>query len=159
GGQTRSPARRRDAPFPERPHAQSLQPVDGQARGLEDLRLVREGFREGPQGFHVGEAGAFALCGPTRRQARGPRDRSIAKGRRGFPRLRLGLERFRQVPAIPAYLSIIVPTLNEASGIAAALARLQPWRGECEVIVADGGSDDATTDVARPLADQVVESE
>ncbi len=54
-------------------------------------------------------------------------------------------------------LSIIIPALNEAAGIEAALARLQAWRGpECEVIVADGGSSDATAALAQPLADRVV---
>ena len=56
----------------------------------------------------------------------------------------------------PVFISIIVPTLNEAGGIAAALARLQPLRPDAEVIVADGGSEDATVDLARPLADRVV---
>ena len=56
----------------------------------------------------------------------------------------------------PVFISIIVPTLNEAGGIAAALGRLQPLRPDAEVIVADGGSEDATVDLARPLADRVV---
>lgn len=49
-----------------------------------------------------------------------------------------------------------MPTLDEASGIAAALARLAPLceRG-AEVIVADGGSADATAAIARPLANRV----
>lgn len=54
-------------------------------------------------------------------------------------------------------LSIIVPTLNEAAGIAATLARLAPLRRRgAEVIVADGGSDDDTAAIAAPLADRVV---
>jgi rSAM/selenodomain-associated transferase 2 len=54
-------------------------------------------------------------------------------------------------------LSIIVPTLNEAGGIAAALARLEPLRRRgTEVIVADGGSDDGTVELARPIADAIV---
>jgi len=54
-------------------------------------------------------------------------------------------------------LSVVVPTLNEAAGIGAALAALAPLRrrGQ-EVIVVDGGSDDATVDLAAPLADQVL---
>jgi rSAM/selenodomain-associated transferase 2 len=56
-------------------------------------------------------------------------------------------------------LSIVVPTLNEASVIATALARLEPLRQSgAEVIVADGGSDDGTVALARPLADRVVEA-
>lgn len=55
-------------------------------------------------------------------------------------------------------LSIIVPTLNEADGIPAALAPLQPLRRrDHEVIVVDGGSVDGTPDLAGPLADRVME--
>ena len=54
-------------------------------------------------------------------------------------------------------LSIIVPALNEAGAIEAALLPLQHWRGvEAEVIVADGGSSDGTVIQARPLADRVI---
>lgn len=54
-------------------------------------------------------------------------------------------------------LSIIVPALNEAGAIEAALRPLQHWRGAAaEVIVADGGSSDATMTRARPLADRVI---
>lgn len=54
-------------------------------------------------------------------------------------------------------LSIIVPTLNEAAGIAATLARLAPLRRRgVEVILADGGSDDGTAAIAAPHADRVV---
>ncbi len=55
-------------------------------------------------------------------------------------------------------ISIIIPTLNEAGGIAAVLARLQRMRPGAEIIVADGGSEDATADCARPLADRVLEA-
>lgn len=54
-------------------------------------------------------------------------------------------------------LSIVIPTLDEAEGIAATIAALQPLRARgCEVIVADGGSGDGTAELARPLADTVV---
>jgi rSAM/selenodomain-associated transferase 2 len=54
-------------------------------------------------------------------------------------------------------LSVIVPALDEAAGIAPALAALAPFRRRgCEVIVVDGGSRDGTTDLARPLADRVI---
>lgn len=54
-------------------------------------------------------------------------------------------------------LSIVVPVLDEAAGLAASLSALQPLRLEgCEVVVVDGGSRDATAELARPLADAVV---
>ncbi len=54
-------------------------------------------------------------------------------------------------------LSIIVPALDEAAGIAPALAALAPFRRTgCELIVVDGGSLDGTADLARPLADRVI---
>jgi rSAM/selenodomain-associated transferase 2 len=55
-----------------------------------------------------------------------------------------------------ATLSIIIPVLDEAERIAAALAALAPLRRSgAEVIVVDGGSRDGTADIARPLADAV----
>jgi rSAM/selenodomain-associated transferase 2 len=54
-------------------------------------------------------------------------------------------------------LSIVIPTLDEAAGIVDQLTGLQPLRREGhEVIVVDGGSADATADLARPLADLVL---
>jgi rSAM/selenodomain-associated transferase 2 len=51
----------------------------------------------------------------------------------------------------------VVPVLNEAAGIRAALEALAPLRGQGhEVIVVDGGSDDGTADLARPLCDRVI---
>jgi rSAM/selenodomain-associated transferase 2 len=53
--------------------------------------------------------------------------------------------------------SIVVPVLNEAGGIAAALSDLAPFRQRgCEVIVVDGGSSDGTVRLAAPLADRVI---
>jgi rSAM/selenodomain-associated transferase 2 len=58
-----------------------------------------------------------------------------------------------------ARLAIVVPTLNEAAGIGAALEALTPLRRRGhEVIVVDGGSTDATAELARPLCDQLVSS-
>jgi rSAM/selenodomain-associated transferase 2 len=55
-------------------------------------------------------------------------------------------------------LTIVVPVLNEAMQIVACLRALAPLRAQgAEVIVADGGSTDATTEWARPLADQVLQ--
>lgn len=57
-------------------------------------------------------------------------------------------------------LSIIVPTLNEAAGIGAALSALAPLRARGhEVIVVDGGSTDATVAAALPSADRVLHAE
>ena len=65
-------------------------------------------------------------------------------------------------------LSIIIPALNEAPGIEAALQHLQAWRRNregtdnagppLEIIVADGGSSDATRALAAPLVDRVIEA-
>ena len=54
-------------------------------------------------------------------------------------------------------IAIIIPTLNEASGIVTTLESLQPLRSRGHVlIVADGGSDDATVECTQALADRVV---
>jgi len=54
-------------------------------------------------------------------------------------------------------LSIIIPVLNEAEHIIAALEALAPLRDRgTEVILVDGGSSDATVEYAQPLADRVI---
>jgi rSAM/selenodomain-associated transferase 2 len=54
-------------------------------------------------------------------------------------------------------LSIIVPALDEATGIASTLEALAPLRTEGhEVLVVDGGSTDRTIAIAGPLADRVI---
>jgi rSAM/selenodomain-associated transferase 2 len=54
-------------------------------------------------------------------------------------------------------LSIVIPVLDEAATIAAALAALAPWRARgAEIVVVDGGSSDATVEAARSLADRVL---
>lgn len=56
-------------------------------------------------------------------------------------------------------LSVVIPALDEAGGIRATLEPLQAWRDAGhEVILADGGSRDATVERARPLCDRVVEA-
>lgn len=54
-------------------------------------------------------------------------------------------------------LSIVIPVLNEAQHIAAALQSLAPLRQRgAEIIVADGGSTDGTSAAAGLLADRVI---
>ncbi|HEX9392686.1 MAG TPA: TIGR04283 family arsenosugar biosynthesis glycosyltransferase [Usitatibacteraceae bacterium] len=56
-------------------------------------------------------------------------------------------------------LSIIIPTLNEAANIEATLRPLQAMRARAvEIIVVDGGSSDATRELAMPLVDRVMQS-
>ncbi len=58
--------------------------------------------------------------------------------------------------AAPA-LSIVLPVLNEAPGIVAALQALAPLRTRSvEVIVVDGDSADRSAELAAPWADQVL---
>jgi len=64
-----------------------------------------------------------------------------------------------KIPRLEARLkiSIVVPALNEADGITAALAGLAPLRNRGhEVIVVDGGSSDGTAALARAAADRVI---
>lgn len=59
-------------------------------------------------------------------------------------------------PAGPT-LSIVLPVLDEAAGIGAALQALAAWRAEgVEVVVADGGSRDGTPQRCAGLADRVL---
>jgi rSAM/selenodomain-associated transferase 2 len=54
-------------------------------------------------------------------------------------------------------LSVVVPALNEAAGIRAALEALAPLRSRGhEVIVVDGGSSDRTPELAAGLCDRVL---
>lgn len=63
----------------------------------------------------------------------------------------------RQNPAMDERLTIIMPVLNEAAGIGAALQALQPLRrAGAEMIVVDGGSSDGTLKCCVGLADQAM---
>ena len=56
-------------------------------------------------------------------------------------------------------LSIVIPALNEAAGIEATLQALQPLRVRgVELVLADGGSSDATQTLARLWVDAVVDA-
>ena len=58
-----------------------------------------------------------------------------------------------------ARLAVIIPTLDEAGRIRGALEALAPLRAQGhQVIVVDGGSADATRELAEPLCDRVVSS-
>jgi len=54
-------------------------------------------------------------------------------------------------------ISVIIPALDEEESLPATIRSCRE-AGECEVIVADGGSGDGTVEVARRLADRVVVS-
>lgn len=56
-------------------------------------------------------------------------------------------------------VSIIVPTLNEEAQIASTLKALQALSGDKEIIVADGGSEDRTVEIATDLGVRVVSCE
>jgi rSAM/selenodomain-associated transferase 2 len=54
-------------------------------------------------------------------------------------------------------LTIVIPVLNEAAIVVAALQSLAPLRARgAEIIVADGGSHDGTARLAEPLADRII---
>ena len=60
---------------------------------------------------------------------------------------------------IDMQLSIVIPVLNEATGIEAMLLRLAAMRREgAQLIVVDGGSEDGTAALAAPHADIVLSS-
>jgi rSAM/selenodomain-associated transferase 2/rSAM/selenodomain-associated transferase 1 len=65
----------------------------------------------------------------------------------------LALEMDRQTPAAP-YLSVIIPTLNEAGQIARTIAAAAS--AEAEILVSDGGSTDRTIAIARSLGARIV---
>jgi len=56
-------------------------------------------------------------------------------------------------------ISIVIPVLNETALIVQTLSALQPWRlAGHELIVVDGGSDDATIALSEPVVDQIIRS-
>ncbi len=56
-------------------------------------------------------------------------------------------------------ISIIIPTLNEATTINKVIASLQELTGEFEIIVADGGSTDDTIGLVRNCGVRTIETE
>ena len=60
-------------------------------------------------------------------------------------------------PTTTPRFAIIIPVLNEAATIAQSLMRLQPLRmQDAAIVIADGGSADATRDRAVPYVDCVI---
>lgn len=58
------------------------------------------------------------------------------------------------------FISIIIPVLNEEQRVKALLEQLQIYRQQGhEVIVVNGGSDDETVSISKPLADKVITSD
>ena len=56
-------------------------------------------------------------------------------------------------------LSIVIPTLNEAGAVGGTLEAVARMRGRFEVIVVDGGSQDATVDIGSRFGVRVLQSE
>lgn len=60
-------------------------------------------------------------------------------------------------PGTMGRLTIVIPVLNEAAIVVAALRALAPLRSRgAEIIVADGGSRDGTARLAEPFADRII---
>lgn len=59
-------------------------------------------------------------------------------------------------PARGAGVCVVIPALNEGAGIAAAVAHVRSTGGAAQVIVADGGSHDATVTHARRAGAELV---
>ncbi len=62
---------------------------------------------------------------------------------------------------MPAPISVVIPTLNAARSIGPTLACLYQGMGQsllCEVILADGGSDDAIAEIAKELGAKLIKS-
>jgi rSAM/selenodomain-associated transferase 2 len=61
------------------------------------------------------------------------------------------------MPGTMGRLTIVIPVLNEAAIVVAALRALAPLRSRgAEIIVADGGSRDGTARLAEPFADRII---
>lgn len=55
-------------------------------------------------------------------------------------------------------ISIVIPVINEAAQLAEKLQPLQALRDHCQLIVADGGSDDGSPEIAAAWVDKVLNS-
>ncbi len=61
----------------------------------------------------------------------------------------------RALRAVPERISVVIPALNEATNLGETVAAVRTGRN-VEILVADGGSEDATVDVAQRLRCRVV---
>jgi uncharacterized membrane protein YbhN (UPF0104 family) len=64
--------------------------------------------------------------------------------------------RQRNATTVPKTISIIIPTLNEASSLKETVERARLVPEVCEVIVSDGGSQDGTCNIAAELECKVI---
>lgn len=55
-------------------------------------------------------------------------------------------------------LAIVIPTLNEAEAIGSTLDAVFKVEGDCEVLVADGGSEDSTVNIVRAHGARVIQT-
>jgi rSAM/selenodomain-associated transferase 2 len=55
-------------------------------------------------------------------------------------------------------ISVVIPALDEEAGIAGAIRFARDALGDCEIVVADGGSDDRTVELAATAGARVVEA-
>ena len=53
-------------------------------------------------------------------------------------------------------LSIVIPVVNEATQLLPCLQALQSLRGDCQLLLVDGGSDDGCPELAEPLVDKIL---
>jgi rSAM/selenodomain-associated transferase 2 len=60
---------------------------------------------------------------------------------------------------VSSRISVVVPVLNEAPTLHAFLVDLCQCVGDCEIILADGGSDDGSVEIAREVGAVVVPSQ
>ncbi|MFQ5717629.1 MAG: glycosyltransferase, partial [Nitrospinales bacterium] len=58
---------------------------------------------------------------------------------------------------MPLKVSVIIPTLNEELVLKSSLEKIQEY-APCEIIIGDGGSEDATLSIARKFNVKVISS-
>ena len=53
-------------------------------------------------------------------------------------------------------ISFVIPTLNEEKSIEKILQNLSQYKGPCEIIVSDGGSNDRTVEIAKKYTEKIL---